>query len=108
VVHAFKDGYTQGITPNPCLACNRSIRWDFLLRRALALGANYMATATMPDCVGPTAVGPATSGSDQQDGEATQILRAGRRERPVYVLHVLVRAAAHALFPLASTPSRSA
>ena len=34
VVHAFKDGYTQGVTPNPCLACNRSIRWDFLLRRA--------------------------------------------------------------------------
>ncbi len=44
VVQYFIDGYTQGITPNPCLACNRHIRWDFLLQRALTLGADFMAT----------------------------------------------------------------
>jgi len=44
VVEYFLDGYTQGVTPNPCLMCNRHIRWEFLLNRALALGADYMAT----------------------------------------------------------------
>ena len=44
VVRYFLNGYSQGITPNPCLVCNRSIRWDFLLQRALALGADYLAT----------------------------------------------------------------
>ena len=44
VVEAFLQGYTQGVTPNPCLVCNRLIRWEFLLERALALGADYMAT----------------------------------------------------------------
>jgi tRNA-specific 2-thiouridylase len=44
VVEAFLQGYTQGVTPNPCLVCNRQIRWEFLLERALAMGADYMAT----------------------------------------------------------------
>jgi len=44
VVDYFLDGYTQGVTPNPCLMCNRHIRWEFLLNRALALGADFMAT----------------------------------------------------------------
>jgi tRNA-specific 2-thiouridylase len=44
VVQTFIDGYTQGITPNPCLACNRHIRWEYLLNRALSLGADYLAT----------------------------------------------------------------
>lgn len=44
VVQPFIDGYAGGITPNPCLNCNRQIRWKFLLSRAKALGADYIAT----------------------------------------------------------------
>ncbi|MCZ2126691.1 MAG: tRNA 2-thiouridine(34) synthase MnmA [Anaerolineales bacterium] len=44
VVQYFLDGYAKGETPNPCLICNRQIRWTFLLNQALALGAEYMAT----------------------------------------------------------------
>src|SRR5512141_1290310 len=44
VVQYFLDGYAAGGTPNPCLACNRTIRWDFLLKHAVAIGAEYMAT----------------------------------------------------------------
>lgn len=44
VVDAFCREYAAGHTPNPCLACNRHIRFRFLLQRALALGANYLAT----------------------------------------------------------------
>ncbi|MBS1249548.1 MAG: tRNA-specific 2-thiouridylase MnmA [Chloroflexi bacterium] len=44
VVEYFIDGYTQGLTPNPCLVCNRHIRWEFMFERAHALGGDYMAT----------------------------------------------------------------
>lgn len=44
VVQSFIEGYVQGVTPNPCIACNRFIRWGFLLERARAFGADYLAT----------------------------------------------------------------
>jgi tRNA-specific 2-thiouridylase len=44
VVQYFIEGYKKGITPNPCLACNRLVRWGFLLDRAIDLGAQFMAT----------------------------------------------------------------
>ena len=44
VVDYFIDGHRAGLTPNPCLECNRRIRFDWLLRHALALDADYLAT----------------------------------------------------------------
>ena len=44
VVEFFIDQHRQGVTPNPCLECNRQIRFSFLLKNALALGADYLAT----------------------------------------------------------------
>jgi tRNA-specific 2-thiouridylase len=44
VVQDFLDGYGKGETPNPCLVCNKTIRWKFLLDHALAIGAEFMAT----------------------------------------------------------------
>ena len=44
VVEYFIGEYAAGRTPNPCLMCNRHIRFDLLLNRALALDARYLAT----------------------------------------------------------------
>lgn len=44
VVEYFLSGYARGETPNPCLVCNRQIRWTFLLDHAVAFGADHMAT----------------------------------------------------------------
>ncbi|MYD11334.1 MAG: tRNA 2-thiouridine(34) synthase MnmA [Chloroflexi bacterium] len=44
VVQYFVDQHRDGYTPNPCLACNRHIRFDWLLNHALALDADYLAT----------------------------------------------------------------
>jgi len=44
VVETFITGYAKGITPNPCLTCNRVIRWGFLLEYARSLGATHLAT----------------------------------------------------------------
>lgn len=44
IVDFFIDGYAKGITPNPCIVCNRDIRFDRLLNEALSLGGDYLAT----------------------------------------------------------------
>lgn len=44
VVQSFITSYEQGATPNPCILCNREIRWGVLRERALAFGADYLAT----------------------------------------------------------------
>lgn len=44
IVQFFIDQHAEGVTPNPCLACNRHIRFEWLLNNALAMGADYLAT----------------------------------------------------------------
>ncbi len=44
VVDYFYEEYVAGHTPNPCLRCNRHIRFTLLLNRAMALNADYLAT----------------------------------------------------------------
>jgi tRNA-specific 2-thiouridylase len=44
VVQSFVLEYAAGFTPNPCLLCNKTIRWGYMLAQAQNLGANYLAT----------------------------------------------------------------
>lgn len=44
VMDYFTAEYLQGRTPNPCIACNRYVKWESLLQRSLAIGADYIAT----------------------------------------------------------------
>jgi len=44
VIDYFIDEYMSGRTPNPCIACNRYVKWESLLQRSLAIGADYIAT----------------------------------------------------------------
>ena len=44
VIRYFTDAYMVGKTPNPCIACNRFVKWEALLKRSLELGADYIAT----------------------------------------------------------------
>jgi tRNA-specific 2-thiouridylase len=44
VIGYFASEYALGRTPNPCIACNRSIKFDLLLRRVRALGMDLLAT----------------------------------------------------------------
>lgn len=89
VVSFFIDGYTRGITPNPCIECNRHIRWEFLLDQALSSGADFLATGHYARL-------------DRDELGRIQIRRAvDAAKDQSYVLHVLGQGQlAHALFPL--------
>jgi tRNA-specific 2-thiouridylase len=44
VIDRFVDDYRNGRTPNPCVNCNRFVKFDALLEKATALGASFLAT----------------------------------------------------------------
>lgn len=44
VMDYFTAEYLKGRTPNPCIACNRYVKWEALLERSMAIGADYIAT----------------------------------------------------------------
>jgi tRNA-specific 2-thiouridylase len=93
VVEYFLEGYAQGQTPNPCLICNRKIRWEFLLDHALALGADFMATGHYVRL-------------ERLESGQTRLLRGiDRSKDQSYVLHVLTQdKLARALFPVGDYP----
>jgi tRNA-specific 2-thiouridylase len=93
VVQYFLDGYARGETPNPCLLCNRQIRWTFLLDHALALGADFMATGHYVR-------------RQEAEGGRIKLLRAvDPLKDQSYVLHVLTQEKLrHALFPIGDYP----
>jgi tRNA-specific 2-thiouridylase len=93
VVQYFLDGYARGETPNPCLICNRQIRWTFLLEHALALGAEYMAT------------GHYVRIQKGEDGRMNLLRAVDRSKDQSYVLHVLNQEKLRrALFPIGDYP----
>ena len=92
VVEYFLEGYASGGTPNPCLVCNRSIRWEFLLNHALALGAEFMATGHYVRL--------------KDEGGQKKLFRAvDPLKDQSYVLHVLNQEKLrHAMFPIGDYP----
>ena len=44
VVKPFAEGYQRGLTPNPCIECNRNVRFTALLERTEALGCDVLVT----------------------------------------------------------------
>jgi tRNA-specific 2-thiouridylase len=44
VVDHFVDGHARGLTPNPCIECNRHVKFDLLIDRARRLGFDAVAT----------------------------------------------------------------
>ena len=44
VVSPFVQAYEEGLTPNPCILCNRYLKFDLFLEKALELGFDYVVT----------------------------------------------------------------
>ena len=44
VIDYFVQEYQDARTPNPCIACNRYVKWEALLKRSMDIGADYIAT----------------------------------------------------------------
>jgi tRNA-specific 2-thiouridylase len=92
VVEDFVREYARGRTPNPCLACNRAIKFRLLLQRARSLGVGFLATGHYARIVG----------TEEAGRTRYRLLRGlDRGKDQSYVLYMLGQEElAHTLFPL--------
>lgn len=90
VIGNFIDTYLAGKTPNPCIDCNRYIKFDKLIERALALGFDYVATGHYSSVT-----------FDEKCGRYILSRGKDRSKDQSYVLYTLTQEQlAHTLFPL--------
>jgi tRNA-specific 2-thiouridylase len=96
VIDPFVDSYFNGETPNPCIECNRHIKFDLLLKKAFALGANYIAT------------GHYARITFEEKDQAYHLYRSKEAQKDqTYMLYTLTQEQlAHTLMPLGSFESK--
>ena len=92
VIRRFVTAYQSGITPNPCIDCNRYLKFDRLYRRAKELGCDYIATGHYAQI-------------KEKDGIYQLCAAPDAGKDQSYVLYSLTQEQlAHTLFPLGSIP----
>lgn len=90
VINYFVEEYLEGRTPNPCIACNKHIKFDEFLKKAQMLGADYIATGHY-----------AKISYDEKLGRSLLIRAEDDRKDQTYVLYGLTQyQLQHTLMPL--------
>lgn len=90
VVDYFVNEYLEGRTPNPCVACNKFIRFNAFLEKAKGLGADYIATGHY-----------AIVEKDDKTGRFLMKKSRDTRKDQTYFLHQMTQhQLSHTLFPL--------
>jgi tRNA-specific 2-thiouridylase len=80
VVDPYVDAYRAGRTPNPCIECNRSMKFGRVLERAAQLGYDHVATGHHARVV-PTAAGPRLArGHDHAKDQSYVLYMLGREQ----------------------------
>lgn len=88
IVQFFIDEHEKGRTPNPCIECNREIRFTYLLEYALALDAQYLATGHYVRV-------------EEENGRFHVLKGLDENKDQSYVLHMLNQEKlSHVLFPI--------
>jgi len=90
IIQYFCDEYTKGRTPNPCILCNEKLKFGSFLKKALDLGADYIATGHYAKL-------------EYHEGMREYVLKKGadRRKDQSYVLFSLTQdQLRHSLLPL--------
>ena len=97
VIDNFVDEYKRGRTPNPCVNCNRYVKFDALLSKARSLGAEYLATGHY-----------ARVGFDE-DRRRWTLKRAvdGAKDQTYALYHFTQDELAHTLMPLGTVESKT-
>lgn len=90
VINYFVDEYLRGRTPNPCIACNRYIKFEHFIKKALDLEAFYVSTGHYADIV-----------FDHEKGRHLLKKSMSKDKDQTYALYSLTQyQLEHSLFPL--------
>ena len=101
VVDEFARAYELGLTPNPCVACNRRLKFGALLLRARELGCDYIATGHYARVAHPAP--PAVTAGGAAGGAERHLLLRGRdaeKDQSYFLCMLTQRQLARTLLPL--------
>ncbi len=88
VIQKFIDSYERGVTPNPCIDCNRYMKFERLYERARTIGCDFIVTGHYARI-------------EKEDGKYVLKKASDETKDQSYVLYSLTQAQlAHTLFPL--------
>lgn len=88
VVDYFVSEYLHGRTPNPCIACNRYVKWDALLKRGMEIGADYIATGHYARVI------------KRENGRyAVSVSKTDKKDQTYALYHLTQEQLAHTLMP---------
>lgn len=88
IIQKFVDSYERGITPNPCIDCNRYMKFDKLFERAKVLGCDHIVTGHYARI-------------EQRDGRFILKKAVDETKDQSYVLYAMTQEQlAHTMFPL--------
>ncbi len=91
VIENFTASYLKGYTPNPCIICNRYVKWEAFMKRCLEIGADYIATGHYAQVV------------KLDNGRYTIKKAVSRSKDQSYVLYMLTQdELAHTIMPVGS------
>ncbi len=95
VIDDFMDEYARGRTPNPCVQCNRHVKFEHLMRKVEELGCDLLATGHYARV--------------RQNGDRYELLRSIAPDKDQsYVLYMLGQAQlSRTLFPMGEMPSKA-
>lgn len=92
VIKSFSSQYDAGLTPNPCIECNKHLKFGALLKRAIEMGCDYIATGHYSKIA-----------FLKDTGRYALIRPADRKKDQTYVLwHLTQHQLSHILMPLGS------
>ena len=96
VIKPFIKAYEQGFTPNPCIFCNKQLKYGKLIEDAVALGADYFATGHYVRCE-----------KDPRSGEY-RILKAKNRQKDqsYNLYHLSQETLSRLMFPIGEVNSK--
>ena len=95
VIDVFASEYLRGRTPNPCVLCNRELKFDELWRRSAALGADLIATGHY-----------ARVSADERGGYRLLRARDGAKDQSYFLFDLIQAQLARTIFPLGELDKR--
>jgi tRNA-specific 2-thiouridylase len=97
IIEEFCSSYSSGRTPNPCILCNKFIKFNFLLKKAEEVGAGFIATGHY------ARIDKALISEHKQENPERFLLKKGvdQKKDQSYVLYVMTqKELSRTLFPL--------
>lgn len=80
VINNFVSEYFSGHTPNPCILCNKTIKWKYILQKADALGCGFIATGHYAQVVWENNRTFVRKGLDAQKEQSYMLWQLGQEE----------------------------